>query len=665
MKRILFSVVAILCSAVIFAANLPQDVKSPDGRLAINVSKAEGALVYSVTSDGKTLVADSPISVKLADGRTWDGSTKLVKAVKRTVNTTANAFGYRKAVVPDNFNELTLTFKEYSLVLRAYNDGVAWRFVSNLKTPYIVEKENVSFVFPEDWSSAVPYVNQHTQTLESQFYNSFENRYDYVPVSQWRADRLAFLPAMVEGPDGVKMCITESDVTVYPGMFLYNGDGDTRLDGIHAPYPKVMEQGDHINCQMIVRERENYIAKMDPTSRFPWRIICISHEDKDMANNDLPWLLGEPADPSMDFSWIKLGKVAWDWWNDWNITNVDFKSGVNDATYKYYIDFASVFGIEYILLDEGWAVSGKADLFDVIPEIHLEELVKYGEERGVGVILWAGYWAFARDLEKVCKHYSEMGIKGFKVDFMDRDDQVMEQFYYDAAAMTAKYHLMVDFHGAHKPVGLQRTFPNVVGYEGVYGLENMKWDADPDNEQVIYDVTIPYIRQLAGPMDYTQGAMRNASRGSYRPNNSEGMSQGTRCRQLAEFVVFESPFNMLCDSPSLYIKDTKCTQFIAQIPTCWDETVMIDGAIGKYIVTARRKGDTWYVGGMTDWDERDMEIDLSFLGEGDYNVELFRDGINADRAGCDYKQDVGKLAPSRVVKVHMAPGGGFAMKLTK
>ena len=661
MKRILTIIFPLVASTLLSANS--QLLKSPDGRLEITIRTGQEGLAYSLSDEGRILISESPISVTLSDGTKWDGKGRLSGVTRRSSDQTLASDIYRRALIRDKYNEMTLKYRGYSLVVRAYDNGVAWRFVSGLRSDYIVKEELASFVFPEDWEAYFSYVKQHTETLESQFYNSFENRYDHVKISQYRPDRLSFLPAMVEGPDGIKLCITESDLTVYPGMYLYNGDGSTTLKSVHAPYPKVTHQGDHINCQIVVDEREDYIARMTPSSRFPWRIVCVSREDKEMADNDLPWLLGAPANPETDFSWVKPGKVAWDWWNDWNLYGVDFKAGVNDETYKYYIDFAAANGIEYILLDEGWAVSGKADLFEVIPDIHIDELCRYGEQKGVGVILWAGYWAFARDMERVCKVYSEMGVKGFKVDFMDRDDQQMEQFYYDAAATAARYHLRIDFHGAHKPVGLHRTFPNVVGYEGVFGLENMKWVPDPNQEQVVYDVLLPYLRQLAGPMDYTQGAMRNASWGNYRPVHSEGMSQGTRCRQLAEYVVFESPFNMLCDSPSNYIAEPECTEFIARIPTVWDETIVLDGVVGKYIVTARRRGNDWYVGGMTDWSARDMEIDLSFLGEGNYAAELFKDGINAHKAGRDYK----KLSPdvsSRKLAVHLAPGGGFALRLT-
>ena len=356
--------------------------------------------------------------------------------------------------------------------------------------------------------------------------------------------------------------------------------------------------------------------------------------------------------------------MAWDWWNDWNLHGVDFRAGINNETYKYYIDFASEHGIEYVILDEGWAVNLKADLMQVIPGIDLKMLSDYAASKNVGLILWAGYWAFDRDMEEVCRYFSGLGIKGFKVDFMDRDDQEMVDFHRKAAETAAKYGMMIDFHGTYKPTGLNRTYPNVINYEGVHGLEQMKWSG-PDVDQVTYDVTIPFVRMVAGPMDYTQGAMRNATRGNYRPVNSEAMSQGTRCRQLAEYVVFESPLNMLCDSPSNYMDEPECTGFIAEIPTVWDETKVIDGRIAEYIATARRSGDTWYIGAMTDWNARDLSLDLSFLGDGDYEMTVYRDGINADRAARDYVKETVTVPASRKVTVHLAPGGGYAAKIVK
>ena len=411
--------------------------------------------------------------------------------------------------------------------------------------------------------------------------------------------------------------------------------------------------------QSVVKERENFIARIQGTRELPWRCMVISTEDKELANNDMVYRLAAPSRVE-DISWIVPGKVAWEWWNAWNIKNVDFESGINNETYKHYIDFASEYGIEYVILDEGWAVNKKADLFDVVPEIDIEELVEYADNKGVGIVLWAGHIAMERDMEEVCKYYSELGIKGFKVDFMDRDDQKAVNFYYKMAAFAAKYHLIVDFHGAYKPTGLNRTYPNVLNFEGVFGLEQVKWAQDID--LVTYETTIPYIRMLAGPMDFTQGAMRNANKGNYRAVWSEPMSQGTRCRQLAEYVIFESPFNMLCDSPSNYRDEDECTKYIAEIPTVWDETIALDGKVGEYTVIARRSGDRWYIGGITNWDEREIEIDLTELGlKNDKGIE-FRDGINANKIAEDYVKSSITIE-NNTYTAKMSKGGGFVLIL--
>jgi len=380
----------------------------------------------------------------------------------------------------------------------------------------------------------------------------------------------------------------------------------------------------------------------------------VTDNDASLAASDMVYRLASP--PRLgDISWIKPGKVAWDWWNDWNIYGVDFKSGINNDTYKYYIDFASKHGIKYVILDEGWSVNMKADLMQVIPEIDIPELVAYGRERGVGIILWAGYHAFDRDMEKVCRHYAEIGVKGFKVDFMDRDDQQLVDFIYRAAETAARYKLLLDFHGMYKPTGLNRTWPNVLNFEGVHGLEQLKWSPE-SVDMVTYDVTIPFIRMVAGPMDYTQGAMRNAARGCYRPINSEPMSQGTRCHQLALYVVFNSPINMLCDSPTDYMREPESLEFIASIPTVWDETVPLSGKVGEYVALARRSGDDWYIGGITGWESRDMTVDLSFLPAGQYEMTLFRDGVNAHRKGIDYRKEIRNVTSGDTVRLHLAPG---------
>lgn len=665
-KRFIFLAAAISGAAFpTFAKDVNYRVTSPDGHISATVMVGED-IRYSVSRNEQTLIAPSTISMNLSDGTVFGQNDKVRKTVRTSFDERFSTVAYKKAEVRDNYNQILLNFKEFSLIFRAYDDGVAYRFVSNLdkKKTYEVISEQAEFNFGEDRQAFIPYVNSGAKTVEGQYFNSFENTYTVQNLSQWRKDRLAFLPLVVAADEGVKILITEADLTNYPGMHVIGTEGSNSLKGTFAPYPKVIEQGGHNRLQGMVMERENFIAKASGDEVFPWRVIMVSTSDSQLAVNDMVWKLSPKQDAGTDYGWVKPGKVAWDWWNDWNLYGVDFKAGINNETYKYYIDFASTHGIAYVILDEGWAVNLQADLFQVIPEIDIQELVDYGKERGVGIILWAGYWAFNRDMEKVCRHYSEMGVKGFKVDFMDRDDQLMVNFHARAAETAARYGLMLDFHGTYKPTGLSRRWPNVVNYEGVHGLEQMKW-RPKECDQVTYDVTVPFIRMAAGPMDYTQGAMRNASKSNYRPVYNEPMSQGTRCRQLAEYVVFDSPLNMLCDSPSNYIAEAECTEFIAACPETWDESLGVNGEIGKYITIARRSGDAWYVGALTNWDERDITLDLSFLGEGEWSLDIFQDGPNAEKAARDYVHTTATVPADRKITAHLAPGGGWAAKITR
>lgn len=662
MIKKMFLTLAVVLSAYVASAQKHYEVISPDGSLKADVEITDGKILYSVIKNGSVVLSPSEVAMTLSDGSVYDGTVKLRKSGKTSVDSVVESPFYKKSHVKENYNQLALNFKTFDLVFRAYDAGVAYRFVSKSKTPFKVVSETAQFAFPADWNMYVPYVCQNIETLESQYFNSFENRYEHVALSAWNKDRLAFLPLMVESPEGYKINIMESALTDYPGMYLYNSDADTVLEARFAPYPKEIKQGGHNSLQGLVSSRENYIASYDGAVSFPWRIVNVSSSDKDMLDNDLVWLLGTPADPQADWSWVKPGKVAWEWWNNWHVTEVDFKAGVNNDTYKYYIDFASKYGIEYVILDEGWAVKGKADLFNVVPEIDIKELCYYAAQKNVGIVLWAGYWAFDKDMEKICSHYARMGVKGWKIDFMDRDDQMMVNFYTRAARTAAKYHQFVDFHGAYKPCGLNRTFPNVLNYEGVHGLEQMKW-SKVGTDQLTYDVTFPYIRMAAGPVDYTQGAMRNYNYKWYKPCYVDPVSQGTRCHQLGMYVIFESPFNMLCDSPQHYEQEKECTEFIAKIPTVWDETVALDGKVGEYIVMARRNGNKWYVGGLVGHDARTVTVDLGFLGEGDWKMELFKDGINATRHAEDYTRIEGQAGETLTVEV--APGGGFAAIFTK
>lgn len=637
-------------------------VKSPNGQLEIKIT-IDKKISYSVLHQGDILIYPSNISMQLEDGRAFGVASK-VKSVKRNkINQIILSPIYKKSEMHDFYNELVVTFKDnFDLVFRAYNEGTAYRFTASQKNDFVVKSEEASFNFGNNKNAYISYVKQNLESFESQLFNSFENVYKQTSINDWDKKNLSFLPLLVEMENEKKIVISEADLFDYPGMFLYNDNTNSCLTGYFAPYPKTVIQGGHNMLQELVQERENYIAKCKAKTNFPWRIIAVSAQDKELLDNDLVYKLASP-NRVKDISWIKPGKVAWDWWNNWNLYGVDFQTGINNTTYKAYIDFASKNNIEYVILDEGWAVNKKADLFQVIPEINLEELIKYGNERNVGLILWAGYYALNKDIEKVCKHYSKMGIKGFKVDFMDRDDQEMVNFHNRTAEIAANYHLLIDFHGTYKPTGLQRTYPNVINYEGVYGLENMKWDNTVD--QVTYDVTVPFIRMVAGPMDYTQGAMKNANKANYRAVLTEPMSQGTRCRQLAQYIIFEAPLTMLCDSPSNYEREPESTNFIASVPTVWDETIALDGKLGEYIVIARRKGNDWYVGAMTDWNKRDIQLNLSFLSGNNYRAEIFKDGVNAGKAARDYKKETIDVPVDKKLEISLASGGGCVVKIIK
>ena len=666
MKRIvaiyLFTILSGIASA---ACEKSYTIHSPDRTIGITLTVGN-RIAYEVRVDGRTVVAPTPVAMTLDDGTVWGGSAQPSRIRKGMVNTSFATPFYIKKRVADHYNWLRADFRQgFAIELRAYDDGVAYRFISTTDRSLVVASEEAGAAFPEDWTCWVPYVRDCDGTeivpFGSQFKTSFENLYTVTRLSKLDPARLAFLPLVVAADDGVKLCFTEADLQAYPGMYFNYPGQWYSLRGIFAPYPKRTHDGGHDNLQNVVDEYDNFIAKAAPRTSFPWRTILIAREDRQLLDHDMVMRLAEPSRLE-DVSWIRPGLAAWEWWNDWGLHGVGFEAGINTPTYKHYIDFAARNGIAYLVMDDGWSkdktdlMSGGSDRLD------LEEVLRYAKEKDVGIILWAGYRAFDRDMEEVCRHYSALGVKGFKVDFMDRDDQEMTAFNYRAAETCAKYKMILDLHGTHKPAGLNRTYPNVLNFEGVNGLEQMKW-SPASLDQVKYDVMIPFIRQVSGPMDYTQGAMRNASKGNYYPCNSEPMSQGTRCRQLALYVVFESPFNMLCDNPSNYMREPESTDFIAAIPTVWDESIVLDGKMGEYIVTARRKGDVWYIGGITDWTARDIEVDCSFLGDKAYNATLFKDGVNAHRVGRDYKRESFSVKKDSKLNIHLAPGGGFALQI--
>ncbi len=650
---------AIVATSVAMATVKSYNLTSPDGRVGATIAVGE-KLTYAVTFDGREIVAPSQAALKLAGGEVLGEGDHLIKAKRASVESVVTPQFYFRNEIADCYNALTLSFSEgYTVEFRAYDEGVTYRFATSRKEPYVVEDEVAEFRFAEPAKVWIAY-NNLTGEKNDKYMTSFENTYTHCDLAAVDTEQLVFSPVLVES-GGVKVCIAESDVEAYPGMFLCNPKGENALTGHFAPLPRRVEEGGHNKLQGLVSERETFIAKCKAERVLPWRIVLVTDDDRTLAANDMVYRLASPSRVA-DTSWICPGKVAWEWWNHWGLTGVDFVAGVNTPTYKAYIDFASKNNIEYVILDEGWAVKYANDLMKVVPEIDLPELVRYADERGVGLILWAGYNAFNRDIEGVCAHYAKMGIKGFKIDFMDRDDADMVDFHYRVAEAAARHKMMVDFHGTYKPTGLNRTYPNVINFEAVFGLEQMKW-SKPSVNHVKYDVTMPFIRMLAGPIDYTQGAMRNASKRNYRPVSHEAMSQGTRCHQLAEYVVFFSPLSMLCDSPSQYEREPESLDYIAKIPTVWDETVVLDGKVGEYIVTARRSGSTWYVGALTSWTPRELTIDLApLLGtSGEFIAEVFRDGVNASERASDYKRENVQIPSDRKLKISMASGGGFVM----
>ncbi len=643
----------IILWVISFAQNLiAQNYKanSPDNLLEIEII-IEESIKWNLLSNGELIAGPSTISMTL-EKQGNIGSKPVVKRISRlNVNETLKTPVYKKSEVVNAYNQLNIEFKNgFGLIFRVFNDGVAYRLNTSFKNEITVLDEEANFVFPTAEKSWVPYI---VSNLE-RYMTSFESTYDILKLNDIDINRLIITPLLVDAGKGRKIVITEADLEDYAGMFVTVNKNRDGFKGQFAPYPLEEKKGGHNNLQSIVTKRAGYIAKTIGTRSFPWRVFVVSQNDKDLLDNDMIAKLASPNRIG-DLTWIKPGKVAWDWWNDLNITGVDFKSGVNNETYKYYIDFASKHGIEYVILDEGW--SEQSSLLNIKPHINLKGIVDHAKTKGVKIILWGGWLPLDAEIEKVMEVYSKMGIAGFKVDFMDRDDQKTVNFYYRLAKKAAEYKMLIDFHGSFKPTGLQHTYPNVITFEGVYGLENVKWTQFTDFPG--YDVTIPFIRAIAGPMDYTPGAMINSNRWNWRAIHSTPMSQGTRCHQLAMYVIYESPLSMMADNPTHYMRESDCTQFIASVPTVFDQTVALNGKLSEYVTIARRKGKNWYVGSMTNWDQREIELELSFLGDGTYEAEIFSDGINADRNASDYKKVSLKVTKNSILKLNMASGGGW------
>lgn len=653
MKRFLTLLTCIVAAISCLAAKTRDfDIKSPGGSVTVHIT-VDSIIQWSVMHKGLPVILPSKIALHLENGEILGENAQVASSPLQNINTSFAAIDYIKSTVHDQCTQLTINFKgDYSLIFRVYNDAAAYRFVTRRQGDLTVKNEDANFNFADDDKGFFPI--QWDYRAGKMFNSSFEALYHEVTISNFPKDSLAFLPCLVDIGSGKKALITEGDLQDYPGMYLEPNHSAHGLKGVYAPYP-LSAQLHGINY--IPDNRADYIAKTNGTRNFPWRIVVISEQDKDLMNQDIIQKLAEPPRPS-DYSWVKPGQVAWDWWNNWNVTHVNFKAGINTETYKYYIDFAAANHLPYIIMDEGW--SNDLDLMQVKPAVNLQEIIDYGKQKNVGVILWATWYAVDHGMEKAFPHYAEMGIKGFKIDFFDRDDQLVVASTFAIAKLAAQYHLVVDYHGMFKPSGLQRTYPNVIGFEGVKGLENFKW---ANEDQPRYVNSIPYIRMLAGPMDYTPGAMRNATQADFRPINNNPMAKGTRCQQLAEYVIFTAPLQMLSDNPTIYMREQECTDFITKIPTVWDETVPLDGKVAEYTAIARRKGNTWFVGATSNWTPRELTLDFSFLPAGNYEAEVFEDGINADRDATDYKKETIKIKSGDKINIKIYGGGGWAARI--
>ena len=630
-------------------------LSSPDGTLKVEIS-AGNELAYQVMHGNDTILSHSNIGLVLENGTIVGKTPRITGERRRKIKDNIESPFYRFKEFVATGNELDLKLKGgFGIIFRAYNEGVAYRFYTTQSSDIIIKEEQAEFNFKEDYTAYLPYTTNDKKPMAM----AFQNVYDITPLSKAQP-KLAFLPVTVDC-GSVKLTLLESDLEAYPGMFVQSQQGKYGLKGVFAPYPAKTDFYPW-RKQEYVTETTDFISRSRGSRSYPWRVLAITEKDTDMPVNNLVYALASPNRIG-DTSWIKTGKVAWDWWNDWNLKGVPFKAGINMDTYKYYIDFASRNGLEFIVLDEGWYDPKSGDMLTVIPELDLPELIAYGKSKGVEIVLWTVFNVLDSQLEAACKKYADMGIKGFKVDFLDRDDQTAVEMVYRIAEMTARYKLTLDLHGIYKPTGINRTYPHIINFESVFGMEEVKW-TDIKNNMPLYDVTFPYIRMMAGPVDYTPGAMRNATKADWRAMYYTPASMGTRCHQLAAYIVHDSPFTMLCDAPTNYLNEQECVDFIASLPVEVDSTFIASGELGKYIVTVRKKDVNWYIGGMTNWDERDVQLDFSFLPEGmSYTAVLFKDGVNANKQAEDYRKETIRIDKDSRLTLHLASGGGFAMKL--
>lgn len=630
-------------------------VTSPDGRLTATIDKAGAGLTMALRDGTTTLIEPSPIGLEASLGPLKPGKPTTRSNVREHI---AAPF-YRQAEIDYTYNELTLPVGKWlSLTVRVSDEGAAYRWATHSPDSLTVAAETLRLQLPGENLVHLAYSTNERDPWAM----AFQNRYTEAPIGEL-PERPAFLPLCIDYAGGTRLSVMESDLKSYPGLWLQPDNGSRQLRALFAPYPAKMARHPW-RYMTYVSERAGHIARIAGSRTLPWRILAVSRSDTHMPVNNLVYALAEPSNIK-DTSWIEPGKSAWEWWNDWGLTGVDFRAGIDMQTYKYYIDFAGSHGLPYVVLDEGWYEPADGDMLHSVAALELPELVEYARERGVRLILWTVFNVLDEQLEAACARYERMGIAGFKVDFLDRDDQTAVEMTWRIAEACARHHLILDYHGLYKPVGLNRTWPNVLNVEAVFGMEEVKW-SEPGTDMPHYDATFPYLRGAAGPVDYTPGALRNASREDWRAVYKNPVSMGTRAHQVAAYVVHDAPLAMLADAPTAYMREKETTAFICHLPTVCDETRCLAGSLGEYIVMARRKGDRWYVAGQTNWTGRDVTVDCSFLAPGaDYLVNMFTDGANADENAEDYDIRAKTVQSSSQLTVHMASGGGFCLSFQK
>jgi alpha-glucosidase len=646
MKKLLLAVAALFATLTQAWAK-DYLLLSPDKKINIKISVGTD-VKYSVDFKGDKIILPSVLSMTLADGTVIGAQPKIIKTTTSSVDDMLKPLYGIKSEIKEQYNELKLDCaKGYSIIFRVYNEGFAYRFITAMKGDMIVKSEQAEYRFADDYKSFF-----HPIMSESDYRAQKISDYKQKP-------NYTSLPLLVKGPKDLNILIHESDVFNYPTLTAkVDSLNANTIMGTHSAYPKTVAIGGYSNFDLVVKSTQPYIAKTIGTRNFPWRLIAFEEKDKDILINQLVYLLATPSKLA-DVAWVKPGKVSWDWWNALNLQNVKFKTGFNTDTYKYYIDFAAANGIPYINLDEGW--SDQFDLLKVTKDLDMKELIAYAHEKKVGIILWCVWRTLDRQMAEALEQFDKWGIAGLKVDFMDRDDQIVVEFHERLLKEAAKRKLLINYHGAYHPTGMSRTYPNNINVEGVKGLEWNKFDKA--GVPPVHDVTIPFIRMFAGSMDYTPGAMQNYNETDWKQIFERPMSQGTRCHQLAMYVVYYAPLQMLADAPTAYQKDPQVLNFLSEVPTIWDDTRPLDGEVSQFISVARRKGNDWYAGAMTNWTERQLNLNLDFLEKGKrYQAEIFTDGINANRVGSDYVLTKQEVKNGDHLKINMAKGGGWVAR---